>query len=409
VRIVTIGAQPLPHQARRHRRRLAVLLAGLLVAAGAAVALERTVFSDGGTAARPELQRILDGLVTGSGRVAPGVTAYVSGPHGVWSGSAGLANVETGAAMKPDARMRLASVSKWWTAALVLRLEETGRLSVDDTVERWLPGLLPYGGRITLAELMTDSSGLIDDNDMRPATLPAMLARVQDVKLHAQLEAVIARLLAHPEAEASALWPIRLAAWQPLLFTPGTAYHHSNIGWNILGLVAQRAGGRPIAALLRDRIFEPLGLAQTAFDPQGQIAGPHAEGYSLAVDGTATDTTAREPTKFVDGGIVSNAQDTATFFTSLMQGELVGRAELAVLERRGLVDGGGRSTACAGRAHVGDGASESVKTNVLVARDGSRVAVLLLNGALLRADGSIDLDRSDGAASAAALRLFCAS
>ena len=68
--------------------------------------------------------------------------------------------------MKPDARMRLESVSKIWTAAVVLRLAQNGLLRPGDTVERWLPGLLPYGNRITIAQLLTHTSGLIDNNDM---------------------------------------------------------------------------------------------------------------------------------------------------------------------------------------------------------------------------------------------------
>jgi CubicO group peptidase (beta-lactamase class C family) len=120
---------------------------------------------------------------------------------------------------------------------------------------------------------MTDSSGLIDDNDVFQSP-DAYLARVKDARLRAQLTEVAARLRANPAAEASPLWMIRLAAWQPLLFAPGSRYHHSNIGWNIVGLVATRVGGKPLPALYRERIFQPLGLRHSAYDPQGPIAGP---------------------------------------------------------------------------------------------------------------------------------------
>ena len=123
-------------------------------------------------AARADLQRILHGLVTGPDRIAPGVTAYVAGPHDTWLGSAGVANVQTGEPMRPDARTRLDSVSKWWATTVVLQLAQEGKLRLGDTVQRWLPGLLPYGNRITIEQLMTDSSGLIDDNDLcKPVAL----------------------------------------------------------------------------------------------------------------------------------------------------------------------------------------------------------------------------------------------
>jgi D-alanyl-D-alanine carboxypeptidase len=344
--------------------------------------------------ARADLQRILERLVTGPERIAPGVTAYVSGPHGTWLGSAGVANPQTGEPMRPEARMRLDSVSKWWATAVVLQLAQEGKLRLGDTVQRWLPGLLPYGDRITIEQLMTDSSGLIDDNDVFQSP-DAYLARVKDARLRAQLAEVAARLRANPAAEASPLWMIRLAAWQPLLFAPGSRYHHSNIGWNIVGLVAARVGGKPLSTLYRKRIFQPLGLKQTSYDPQGPIAGSHAQGYGIAGDGTLTDTTTRAPFKGADGAIVSNAADTATFLTGLMSGKLVDRSRLQALW------GGGAESGCARGAYVGSGAGDAYKTNVLVSGDGSHVAVLLLNG---RTANGRDLK-----AAAAALGLYCAA
>jgi len=178
------GARPLPHRVGSHRRML-WLLAGLIVAAGIAVPIDRTLFSQRAQAPRPDLQRILGGLVTGPRRVAPGVTAYVSGPHGTWLGSAGVADTSTGAQMQVDARMRLESVGKIYTAILILQLAQEGTLRVGDAVARCLPGLLPYGNRITIRELLTMRSGLIDNNDLRNVSenvQRANLARVKDAR-----------------------------------------------------------------------------------------------------------------------------------------------------------------------------------------------------------------------------------
>lgn len=84
----------------------------MLLVAGGALAARSTLVSPGRTTARPELQRILDDLVAGRGHVAPGVTAYVSGPRGSWAGSAGYSDVNSGRRMPVDARMRLESVGK---------------------------------------------------------------------------------------------------------------------------------------------------------------------------------------------------------------------------------------------------------------------------------------------------------
>jgi CubicO group peptidase (beta-lactamase class C family) len=164
---------------------------------------------------------------------------------------------------------------------------------------------------------------------------------------------VAVRLRANPAAEASPLWLIRLAAWQPLLSAPGSRYHHSNIGWNIVGLIVARVGGKPLPTLYRERIFQPLGLKQTSYDPQGPIAAPHAQGYGIAADGTLTDTTARAPFKGADGAIISNATDTAACLAGLMGGKLVDRARLVALW------GGGTESGCARGAYVGSGAGDA--------------------------------------------------
>jgi hypothetical protein len=156
--------------------------------------------------ARPGLQRILDGLVSGTGRIAPGATAYVYGPHGVWVGAAGVADVKTGERMKPDARMRLESVSKAWTAVLMLQLVTEHKLGLADTVSRRLPGLLPYGSRITLRELLDHTSGMIDTNDI--ARDPARyIAKVKDPALRARLTALYEHVKRDPAYEFSPrLW-----------------------------------------------------------------------------------------------------------------------------------------------------------------------------------------------------------
>ena len=340
-------------------------------------------------------QALLDGLVTGPDRLAPGATAYVSGPNGTWLGAAGVADVETGEPMRPDARMRLESVSKIYTAAVLVRLEQDGVLSLEDTVERWLPGLLPYGERITVRQLLTMTSGLVDNNDMVRSP-ESYIADVGDPALRKRVRQLAARVAKDPALDFSPVWWIRLAAWQPLLFEPGEGFHYSNIGYEVLGLVAARAAGTPIGALYGELIVEPLGLRGTAYDPGGPIAGPHARGYAL--DGGETiDATAVHPGVGAEGGIVANAEETAAFLTALMQGRIVDARGVEELRGPALWKNG-VATGCAGSAYGWSGGGQGYKTNVWVSADGSRVAVLLLNG---RAAGG------DAAAQAALARLYC--
>ena len=129
-----------------YRPYLLVFLATLMAAAVFVVAFRPAEMTR--TTERADLQGLIAALLRAY-PVAPGVTAYVAWPGGSWSGAAGLADVATRRPMRSDDRMRLESVSKAWTATLLLQLAGEGKLSLDDTVSRWLPGLLPHGNRIT--------------------------------------------------------------------------------------------------------------------------------------------------------------------------------------------------------------------------------------------------------------------
>jgi D-alanyl-D-alanine carboxypeptidase len=381
VTAATRSDHPSPARVRRRRRAAWILaiVAVVVVAVAIPVTLANGRADRAPVLARPQLQQVLVELTSGSGRIAPGATAYVAGPHGTWSGAAGVGDVATGQAMPVDARMRLESVSKIWTAVLVLQLAEQGRLGLDDTVQRWLPGLLPFGHRITLRQLLTHTSGIFDNNDAvnHPART---LARVKDPVLHAELVRLAKRLQADPTTRFPPTVWIRLAATQPLYFPPGTGYHYSNVGFEVLGLVIEKATRQPLEAVYRQRIIQPLGLDHTAYDPQGDITGPHAHGYLVKADGSLADQTAVHWGIGAEGGIVSDAADTARFLVALMQDRLLGPAAAAGMRTGDFWSAGGDTSSCGGSAYGHSGAGEGYKTNVWVSSDGSRVVVLLLNG-----------------------------
>jgi len=339
------------------------------------------------------LKRIVADAVAGPNRLAPGATAYVATRRGSWSGSAGFADVANATPMPADARMRLESISKIWTATLVYQLADEGKLRLSDTVAHWLPNVLPYGNRITVAELLSHTSGLIDNNDVvrSPATF---INRVTDPAFKHELIALRERIRPQRAIEFSPWIWIRLAAYQPLVSEPGATYHYSNIGFEILGVIAERASGEQLSNLYREHIFAPLGLTKTAYDPQGPIGGEHAHGYS---NRPLRDTTDFHPGVGAEGGIVSTAADTAKFLLGLMRGRLLGPAALEALEHG--FWSGGEATGCGDLAYGHSGGGYGFKTNAWVSEDGRRVAVLLLNG---RGNASADA----GAARLMA-RLYC--
>ena len=127
-----------------------------------------------GDVARPELQRRLDEVVAAG---APGVVALVNdgrrgrrddGGHGwgrdhaLWQGASGVADLGTRRPMRPDVRFRIGSVTKSFVATVALQLVAERRLALSDTVERWLPGVLPYGDQVTVRQLLNQTSGVPD-------------------------------------------------------------------------------------------------------------------------------------------------------------------------------------------------------------------------------------------------------
>ena len=386
--------------------RLILAVVVLVVAVAVAGALVLGQDSGPAEAHAAELQEILDDLVTGPSRIAPGATAYVAGPHGVWTGSAGVADARTGEPMKPAERMRLESVSKAWTAALVLRLAADGRLRLDDTVDRWLPGLLPYGDEITIRELLDHTSGMVDSNDI-VRDPQRYLGEIDDPALEAEVDAVVRRLSTDPAYEFSPRLWVEVAAAVGLLAEPGTGFHYSNIGYIVAGLVAERAGGADLATLFQREIIGPLDLTSAAYDPGADIDEGHALGYRVEEDGRLMDTTRWTGGLGANGGIVSNAADEGRFLQALMRGELLGPEELEALETASPFSNYGlgigiNHTVCSDPAYGHNGGGDGFTSSVYVSPDGDRVAVLLLNG---RPVGGV----GDTTAFNAMRRLFCAA
>jgi D-alanyl-D-alanine carboxypeptidase len=273
----------------------AVLLS--VLAAGPAHANAAPKVSAGRGAFRAALERIVgDGV--------PGVIGLQRRGDRVTVVTAGLADIATAQPMTADDRFRVGSITKTFVATLVLKLVAQGRLRLTDSVARWLPGLVPDGGAITLRELLQHTSGIYDYAS-DPGFLPAV------------------------EADPARVWPprelVRIAVAHPPLFPPGTSYGYSNTDYILLGLVAEAATGQPLGRELREQIFTPLGLRGTSFpDAAATLPSPHADGYLIGQPGGPLDTTLVSASiAWAAGAIVSTANDLARFYSLLLAGRLL--------------------------------------------------------------------------------------
>jgi len=149
----------------------------------------------------------------------------------------GLADAAAGVACTAQTRFQICSISKQFAAVAALLLAESGRLALDDPVDRWLPGGPPQWSQVTLHHLLSHTAGVPHWREA-PGLDPAEPA---------------------PPAE-------RLAAIQaaPLRTAPGQAWHYTSPGFVLVGLIVERASGQPYARFLTERILAPLGLAATS-------------------------------------------------------------------------------------------------------------------------------------------------
>jgi D-alanyl-D-alanine carboxypeptidase len=307
-----------------------------------------------------DLQALTRGLVQAG---APGALVYVRTPTGVRSAAAGLARLTPPLRMRASHRYWVASVTKSFISTVILQLEAEGKLRADDSVERWLPGLVPNGTSITLRELLNHTSGLFgysEDKRFREA------------------------ILASPGRVWTPRELLAVAFSHPALFAPGTNWYYTDTNYILLGLVVEAVTGQKLAGELQSRIFGPLALDATSFPTGISIDGSFAHGY-LGPAGSLIDMTAIDPSvAWAAGGIVSNARDLTKFYSSLLKGRLLPAAELNDMKTGFPVVGVYglglqlASTKC-GRAfgHIGD--FPGYRNIVWATSNGRRVATVMIN------------------------------
>ncbi len=220
---------------------------------------------------------------------SPGLAAAVAVDGTlVWAEGFGWADLEQKVAATPDTRFRIGSVSKLFTAALVARLVEAGKLDLDAPIQRYLPEFPDKGQPITARQLAGHLAGIRH-------YLPADF--LLPVKRYASLGEGLAIFRADPLAHA-----------------PGSAYLYSSYGYNLLGAVAEAAAGRKFLAALEEGVLAPLGLAGTQADDVERIVERRARPYAAAEGGGFQNEQPIDSSyKWPSGGLLSTAPDLVRF------------------------------------------------------------------------------------------------
>ena len=251
------------------------------------------------------------------GELPPGMVVWIDAPPYHFAGASGLANLTDETPMSPEGAFRIGSITKMFTAAVIMQLVEDGVLTLDDPLALWLPEVaeqLPYGDQITVRHLLTHTSGLFNvvEHEMYYADLFTAMV-VDEATGNVTLDCVerdpndtLARYVYGKEAQ----------------FEPGTQWRYSNTNYTLLGMIIETAMEMPLADTYRTNIYEPLGMTSTFLDCYEAPLSDIVHGYTGAGAEMADVTELHESVGWSAGGLVSTAPDLVAFARGLFGGAL---------------------------------------------------------------------------------------
>ncbi|MFJ7991172.1 serine hydrolase domain-containing protein [Peribacillus frigoritolerans] len=242
----------------------------------------------------------------------PGILVKTSEGGKTWGYAAGIADLSTKKPMKTDFRFRIGSVTKTFTATVVLQLAGENRLNLDDSIEKWLPGVIQGNGyddkQITIRQLLNHTSGIAEYTRSKDFDM-------MDTKKSYTVEELV-----------------KMGISLPPDFAPGKGWSYSNTGYVVLGILIEKVTGNSYAEEIENRIIEPLELSNT-FLPGNSSVIPgtkHARGY-IQPDGASElkDVTYYNPSMGSSAGdMISTADDLNKFFSYLLGGKLLKEQQL---------------------------------------------------------------------------------
>src|SRR5436853_244503 len=213
------------------------------------------------SALKPIDQAALQTMVDATARelMIPGAVVLLRTPQGEFTVSHGTTLLGANSPPSADTHFRIASNTKTMTAAVIVLLAQEGKLRLDDPVSKYVPDV-PNGDNITITELLNMRSGLYTYDD--------------DPDFWAVLERDPTKVWTPAEVLA-------IAFKHPPYFPPGTDFHYSNTNYALLGLIAEKIDGKPLAQIMHNRLFGPLGLKNTMLPAitSNTLPEPYSHGY----------------------------------------------------------------------------------------------------------------------------------
>jgi CubicO group peptidase (beta-lactamase class C family) len=269
----------------------------------------------------------------------------------------GFANLEWEVPNTPTTKFRLGSITKQFTAASILLLEERGKLKVEDPLKKYMPNAPAAWDKITIFHLLTHTSGI-----------PSFTG-FSDYESH----------------EAQAMTPGKLVEWfrdKPLEFEPGTKWNYSNSGYVLLGYLIEKISGESYSEFVQQNIFTPLGMKDSGYDSNSAIIAHRAAGYTPGKSSPVNAGFVHMSIPFSAGALYSTTEDLLRWEQGLFGGKVLKPESLAKMTtpfKQDYAFGLGVSTQSGHKMIAHDGGIEGFNTALAYYPDDKLVVAVLAN------------------------------
>jgi len=269
----------------------------------------------------------------------------------------GFANLEWDVPNTPTTKFRLGSITKQFTAASILLLEEQGKIKVEDPVKKYMPDAPAAWDKITIFHVLTHTSGIPSFT-----SFPDFESR-----------------------EAQAMTPEKLVEWfrdKPLEFEPGTKLNYSNSGYILLGYLIEKISGQSYSEFVQQNIFTPLGMKDSGYDSNSAIIAHRAAGYTPGKSGAVNAGFVDMSIPFSAGALYSTTEDLLRWEQGLFGGKVLRPESLAKMTtpfKQDYAFGLGVSTQNGHKMIAHDGGIQGFNTALAYYPDDKLVVAVLAN------------------------------
>lgn len=261
------------------------------------------VFGQADLAAR--IDAIVEAPIT-AGTLAGASVAVVKNGETIVMRGYGLADVELDVKTPPGASYEIGSVTKQFTAAAILLLQEDGKLSLDDEVTKFLPDYPSQGYRITLRQLLNHTSGVKSYTDLAEFSDFSRLNRSRDEL-------------------------VAMFGGKPFDFAPGEEQIYNNSAFFLLGLVIEEASGMSYSAFVQQRLFDRVGMTNSYYCSERTAKKNHAHGYENEDGALVLKSFIVHDWPYAAGSLCSNTEDLVAWNRALHGGEVLSPSSYAAM------------------------------------------------------------------------------